>query len=754
MSAPATKPKRYEVSRVAIWIDRAMQRFIKIGGIGVVAAVFAIFIFILWQVIPLFSTAHVRPAGSWELPTHDYLTLASDDNGEMPYLLDRTGSLCFWNTTATNVAHQFALPLADSETITATAYHARQREFLVGTSLGRVFSLIVSFSSSFTNSAWRVEPDVHIEQMNSIAIPGYSVVALDANENETHRLIAVAQRIGDTPRFVALPFERQHSLITSNAWTLGERVDLSDQLLGMPTRILIGQRADSIVVATDNDSLQYFFRSEHALSLLQTWKPFEGSAQLAIADFLFGDDSIVLANTRGENKIFSLYEHGGQSRLFGQTKVFPLLDTPPLAYSRSQRNKTFLIAGGQRASLRYATTESVRWDGALPFTVQLAALGPKNNAMWFLDSRQRLHRYSLNDPHPEAGFRAFFGKVWYEGSSEPKYEWQSTGASDDAEPKLSMIPLLIGTLKGTFYAMLLAAPLALFAALYASQFAHPKFKQFIKPTMEVMASLPSVILGFLAALWLAPLLDQRIPSLALALVFLPVSALLFGALLEQMPYSIRRRIKPGFEFIAILPLLALAAYAAWRLGPVMESAFFIARDLSTGEPIPDFRLWWVQTTGLPFEQRNALVVGFMMGFAVIPIIFTMAEDALSNVPPAFSSSSLALGASRWQTTIRVILPTASAGIFSALMIGLGRAVGETMIVLMATGNTPITGWNIFSGMRTLSANLAVELPEAPLHSTLYRTLFLGALLLFLLTFIVNTLAEIIRNRLREKYKAV
>jgi len=97
------------------------------------------------------------------------------------------------------------------------------------------------------------------------------------------------------------------------------------------------------------------------------------------------------------------------------------------------------------------------------------------------------------------------------------------------------------------------------------------------------------------------------------------------------------------------------------------------------------------------------------------------------------------------------LPTASPGIFSAIMIGLGRAVGETMIVLMATGNTPITSWNIFNGFRALSANVAVELPEAPAGGTLYRVLFLTALLLFGMTFIVNTAAEVVRLRLRKRY---
>jgi phosphate transport system permease protein len=166
------------------------------------------------------------------------------------------------------------------------------------------------------------------------------------------------------------------------------------------------------------------------------------------------------------------------------------------------------------------------------------------------------------------------------------------------------------------------------------------------------------------------------------------------------------------------------------------------------------RTWLQNTWGLTYDQRNCLVVGIAMGFAVIPIIFTISEDAFSSVPSSLSAASLALGASRWQTAVRVVLPTASPGVFSAVMVGFGRAVGETMIVLMATGNTPVMDWSLFNGIRTLSANIAVEIPEAPYGGTLYRTLFLAAALLFVMTFVVNTIAEIIRQRLRDRYKAI
>jgi phosphate transport system permease protein len=151
-----------------------------------------------------------------------------------------------------------------------------------------------------------------------------------------------------------------------------------------------------------------------------------------------------------------------------------------------------------------------------------------------------------------------------------------------------------------------------------------------------------------------------------------------------------------------------------------------------------------------YVQRNTLVVGFAMGFAVIPIIYTISEDALNSVPEHLRSASLACGATPWQTATRIILPTAASGVFAAVMIGMGRAVGETMIVVMAAGNTPILDWNIFNGLRALSANIAVELPEAVRDGTLYRMLFLAALTLFVMTFVVNTLAEVIRLRFRRR----
>jgi phosphate transport system permease protein len=167
------------------------------------------------------------------------------------------------------------------------------------------------------------------------------------------------------------------------------------------------------------------------------------------------------------------------------------------------------------------------------------------------------------------------------------------------------------------------------------------------------------------------------------------------------------------------------------------------------------REWFKNKWGIGYDQRNLLVVGIAMGFAVVPTIFSIAEDAIFSVPKQLTTGSLALGATPWQTMARVVILTASPGIFSGIMIGIGRAVGETMIVLMSTGNTPVMDLSIFQGMRTLAANIAVEMPESEVNGTHSSRVILGCFSVICVhIFIFNTLAEVVRQRLREKYSSL
>ena len=459
--------------------------------------------------------------------------------------------------------------------------------------------------------------------------------------------------------------------------------------------------------------------------------------------FALGQSSLLVGGAHGK---LGAYQRVRVNEVFQLQAfhVFPSLHGPVLGFQPSQRDKRFLAWTPTEAVVDHLTTErrlfSVRLEGP-----GLATLAPRGDLILHANNATgALRLWSLDAPHPEVSFGLLWGKTHYEGYEKPEYVWQSTGGADDFEPKLSLVPLVFGTLKGTLYAMLFAFPLAVLGALYTSQFATPRLRNAIKPTVEIMAALPSVVLGFLAGLVMAPLLER----MAVEVFVYPFAVLLLAMLIApfwgRLPLPFRNAFGSGREVLWMIPVLLAGLWLTSLAGPWIE------RVAMGGS----YRTWLQSAMGITYDQRNSVVVGFAMGFAVIPIIFTISEDALSSVPRSLTSASLACGASPWQTAWRVVLPTASPGIFSATMVGLGRAIGETMIVLMATGNTPILDWSPFNGMRTLAANIAVEIPEAPLHGTLYRVLFLAAFLLFVFTFILNTVAELVRQRLRRRYESI
>ncbi len=735
-----------------------MNQFIKFGGLSVIVAVFAIFVFILVQILPLFRNARVEELKTVALEAGDYQVLGIDEWSELPFVVQADGDVLFADVVGNRPTRQVRFGFAAEHGVGAVRYSQAAQQLAVGTKDGRFAVVQIRYEPVYAENGDRtINAALEEGPLFEIGRPGVTVQAIDYADGGGAKLAVALQEVAGRRELHAVTLVQKRSLIGGGRTSIDESFDLTGLVEGTIDQFQVAAQADALLVSTHEGEIFYLFRSGGKFEVRQRFRPFADlvDPRIGLMEFILGDVTVVVTAVNGDMKGYSLYVNPATNRReFGRTKEFARLAGVPDYYAASIRNKAFLIGAGNRASLWFSTTESVRWQDQLPYQIHRAVIGGKYDRMVFLDRMSRLHFLRLTDPHPESSWRAFFGKLWYEGAAEPKYDWQSTGGSDDFEPKLSLVPLIIGSLKGTFYAMFFAVPIALLAALYTSQFLKPEIKVFVKPTMEIMASLPSVVLGFLAALWLAPILDTRVPSILCLMVMLPLTAIVVGWAWTRLPPRLRVLIAPGWEFLVFMPGMLVVGWLAWSLGPVLERVLFMVTDPVTGLRTADFRLWWPGVTGTVYEQRNSLVVGFMMGFAVIPIIFTIAEDSLSNVPQSLRSGSLALGASRWQTAFRIVVPTAAAGIFSALMIGLGRAVGETMIVVMATGNTPIMEWNIFSGMRTLSANIAVELPEAPHHGTLYRTLFFGAMVLFLLTFLVNTLAEVLRQRIRERFKTV
>ena len=758
--APVPAPEsRFTVSPMTLAADRWMGRLIRFGGVGVVLAVFGMLAFLIFQVFPLFTGANVTAVGSLSVPANA-VAFGEDEYGDFPYVVLADGKVVFQRAADGAKAHEWA-PSLGALQVTAVRSYPRAGLVFLGLSDGSVQELQVAYRSTFDAAGKRaIEPVVTALAPVAIGKPGVPCLEVWNAKGSQSRLMVVRQADAGKPLLTAVRLTERKGLGGKARVTVSPPFVVAADAASIE-KVLLPSTAESLIVVGKSGEVRTYADDGAAFTFLQSFVPFKDAKDPAVASagLIFGNVSVVFVGRSGEQQVWSMYPQvqpdGKSLRRWGKIHDGEALAGAGEGVYAAEGNKCYLAVAGGKLQIRNMTTGSLRWEGDAPSgSIRQLAFAGNYDRFTALSADGKLHRWSIVDHHPESSWGAFFGKIWYEGASGPAYTWQSSAGSDEFEAKYSLVPLFYGTVKGTFYALLFALPIALTAAIYVSQFLRPEYRQVVKPVMEIMASLPSVVLGFLAGLWLAPLVDPRLISLFCAVGILAPAALFAGFLWSALPQPIRRQVKPGMEFLWLLPFLALCAFAAWKSGPAVEAAFFTVKDTASGLPIADFREWWRQTTGATYDSRNSLVVGFVMGFAVIPIVFTIAEDALSNVPNSLVSGSLALGASRWQTVWSVVVPTGISGIVSGIMIGFGRAIGETMIVVMATGNTAVMESNPFSGMRTLSANIAVELPEAAAGHTHYRALFLGACCLFLLTFVINTLAEVLRQRLRERYKVV
>lgn len=303
-------------------------------------------------------------------------------------------------------------------------------------------------------------------------------------------------------------------------------------------------------------------------------------------------------------------------------------------------------------------------------------------------------------------------------------------------------PLAWGTLKAAIAALVFAVPLALGAAIYSALFMTDRLRARLKPSLELMEAVPGVAIGFVAGLVLAPWVERHLASTLALLLWLPLAVILAGVLWHRAPSALRRQLSLDWAGLWLLPwMAAMTALALWA-APLIEQQW-LGSDLAS---------FLDQRFGIDYTTRNTLIVGLAMGFAIIPSVYSLAEDALYDIPGPLMEGAQALGASRWQALWKVALPMAGPGIFSAVMIGAGRAVGETMIVLMASSNAALISLSPFEGLRSFSAAIAIELPESTPGGQIYHLLILAALLLFIFTFLVNTLAEVVRLRLRRRYQ--
>jgi phosphate transport system permease protein len=726
--------------------DTLARRTVGLGGVAVLGSLLLIFVYLLVEVLPLFASPEVELRAQFRIPgaAGATLHLALEEQSEIGARLDASGEVTFFDLTQGAVRKQAVLPLG-ARTLAAVVPVALDKdELAAGLSDGSVLLFKYGYAVTYPDDKRVIEPSVEFPQ-GEASLPFMS---------EAPRALAV-RKDDDRILFVATDAaQRVHvRRIESTTNVLGETTreagpEVVFEPKVRPDLVLVNPQMDwlYLVDMAQGRLALYSLRSGEAPELVDI-EPV--GAAVSHARFLSGGISIVTADAGGRitqwfpARRAETTPEGDAIWYLARVREFAAPAGEISSLEAEHRRRGFAVgATSGKVALYHATAhrELLEFD-ALDGPVASLAYDPRANTLLALGQDGALKSFRLHNEYPEVSWSSLWSKVWYESYDEPKYLWQSSAATNDFEPKFSLSPLTLGTVKGAFYAMIFAVPLAVLGAIFTANFMAPPLRQVVKPTVEVMQALPTVVLGFLAGLWLAPFIEENLPGVFLTLILLPLSIPVAGYAWVRMPGRVRFLVAPGWEAALLVPIVIGVVWLCFAVAKPLEVLLFGG----------NMQAWMDQTLGIGYDQRNCLVVGIAMGVAVIPGIFSIAEDAIFSVPRQLTLGSLALGATPWQTLVGVVLPTASPGIFSAVMIGLGRAVGETMIVLMATGNTAVMDFSVFSGMRTLSANVAVEMPESEVGSTHFRLLFLAGLVLFVFTFAINTVAEVVRQRLREKY---
>ena len=729
---------------------------VVVGGLGVIFAIALIFFYLLYVVYPLFVSATAQSVNQYDVPelaAGKTMLLEIEEQNEVAARFAENGQVIFFAVATGKTVLTETVKIPEGSKIVSFAKGSPNNEGAViyGLSDGKAVVVKHQYKVTYPNNIRLITPSISYPMGETPLIidetgAPLEKVAVKIGDKASTIVVKTAEWAQTKSKIRLSHFEKAQSLFSDEA-TVTRTDSVLDYSAENVTDILIDKEERNLYILTNNGQLGLFdIVNKAAPALVYEQHIIEAGQTITSSAFLNGDLSLMVGDSSGLVLQWSKVRDTLNNFAMQKIRAFKVSDKAVVSINTEQRRKGFMTVDADGIlGIYHSTSEREMIKEQLVNSKPVvAAISPRANAVLVQSMDGKINYWTVDNKHPEVSLRSLWQEVWYESYPKPDYVWQSSSANSDFEPKYSLTPLVFGTLKAAFYAMLVAMPLALMGAIYTAYFMTPKMRQYVKPSIELMGALPTVILGFLAGLWLAPIIEEYLAGLFALFMLVPLGVMLFAYAWQYMPKTMLEKIPEGWEAAILIPVIILSAWFAFTVSVPLEAFLFNGT----------LRDWFKTEYGIGYDQRNSLVVGIAMGFAVIPTIFSIAEDAIFSVPKHLTVGSLALGATTWQTMTKVVLLTASPGIFSAVMIGLGRAVGETMIVLMATGNTPVMDLSVFQGLRTLAANIAVEMPESAVDSTHYRVLFLAALVLFMFTFVFNTLAEIIRQRLREKYSSL
>lgn len=735
--------QRARLRRTRLLRDILARIGVSLAGFAVIGSLALIIIYMFYQAAPAFQAPAVTVTGNTAAQVDEpaLLALLQPRQSSHALIVNAAGAVDVFDPVSAKRIQQLSLLSDDARLTSATVSVTAGSWLAAGFADGYIQLLQVIPALTAQPGTTPVKT----------LFPDKKGYLLDLQGAAIHSLVVRAT--GD--QLFAVAATQDHRLLLA-AFELTKQPDESftveaSQVISLPMlesgalphKLHLSRNGDYAVVADDQGYLN--------LLDLRNWQVPQQAARVRATSTsinalqgLPGDISIITGDALGQLLQWFVVRTPEGEMTLQPVREFEAMPGSITAITAESARRGFLVADNKGyIGIYYVSSVAALLQKKIPLngSVSQISMSADNQRALLATDQGDLVRLHIRNTHPDVSFSSLWQKTHHEGRATPDYVWQATSTDDTYDAKMSLVPLTVGTLKAALYAMLFAIPLGVMAAIYTACFMHPRHRERVKPAIEMMEALPTVIIGFLAGIWFAPVIEQHLVLFFTLLVVIPTGFILFGFVFSLLPAGLHEHLSRGREaLLLLLPLVVLSLFGV-AIAPLIEQLFFAG----------DMRIW-LSSQGIDYQQRNALVIGVAMGFAIIPTVFTLSEEALFSVPRHLSQGSMALGATAWQTLYYVVLPTASAGILSAIMLGFGRAIGETMIILMASSNSPLVNLNLFEGFRGLTSTLAVELPEAASGSSHFRVLFIAALVLLVLTFAVNTIAELIRQRIRKQYK--
>ncbi|MFT6153675.1 MAG: phosphate transport system permease protein, partial [Bermanella sp.] len=546
--------------------DKLASWGIAFGGVSIIGAVLLIFFYLLYEVAPMFVAADIEQVNQYQIPgatNSPTLMLSMEEQAEVALRVQENNTLTFFSVSNGEVLQTHKLPIDGDITAFDVSTFGGRLMAITGKEGG---ALLVkhNYRVTYPNDVRLITPWIEYpygEEAINLFDDGHAITNITLRDGEEELMMAA---IDANNQLTVKRYLKEEDFISEEVVLVEESISLPN-IAGIINQVEIDQAMNFMFVLSDQRLLHVINLNEETLEETVT---LDNLGAITTMTFLLGENSLLIGNDQGTvTQRFMARTLEGEWRL-RNVRSFEMGHGDIKAIATEQRRKGFYTAGedGHIAVYHSTAHRTLLNEKLVDGEILGLSISPRAKDL-LVETNGTITHFKLDNEHPEISWASMWDEVWYEGYHEPDFIWQSSASTNDFEPKYSLVPLAFGTLKGAFYAMLLAAPLAIAGAIYTAYFMAPALRRKVKPIIELMEALPTVILGFLAGLALAPFIENNLLGIFAVMIVMPIAMLMFGFTWANLPEKVRHLLPEGWDVIPLIPVIIIAAWFAIEISP-------------------------------------------------------------------------------------------------------------------------------------------------------------------------------------------